>query len=53
MRVTGFWSAAGLVIGAFIIGDLLVHPKGTQAAGQTVSSLWKTTAQGASGQRIG
>lgn len=52
MRVTGIWSAVALALGGFIIADVLANPKGTQAAGQTISGLWKTTAQGVSGQKI-
>lgn len=53
MRVTGIWSAVGAAVGGFIIADILTHPAGTRAAGGTISSLWKTSAQGLSGQKIG
>lgn len=53
MRVTGFWSATGLAIGGFIIADVLLHPKGTRAAGGVVTGLWKTSAQGLTGSKIG
>jgi hypothetical protein len=52
MRVTGIWGAIGLAIGGFMLADILTHPAGTKAAGTSISSLWKTTAQGASGQKI-
>ena len=32
MRVSGFWSAVGLVIGGLIVADLVLHPTGTKAA---------------------
>lgn len=53
MRVTGFWSAIGAVIGGFALADILTHPNGTKAAGGVVTGLWKTTAQGTTGQKIG
>lgn len=52
MRVTGFWSAIGAAVGGFMLADVLTHPAGTQAAGSTISGLWKTSAQGISGQKI-
>lgn len=51
-RVTGFWTAIGAAIGGFIIADVLANPDGTKAAGSTITGLWKTTAQGVSGQKI-
>jgi hypothetical protein len=42
-RVTGFWTAVGAVIAGLIIADLLTHPKGTQAAGNVVTTLSKNT----------
>ena len=53
MRVTGFWGAVGAAIAGFMLADLLVHPTGTRAAGGVITSLWKTSAQGLSGQKIG
>ena len=52
MRVTGIWSAVGAAFAGFIVADVLTHPAGTRAAGSTISSLWKTSAQGLSGQKI-
>ena len=52
MRVTGFWGAVGAAIGGFMLADVLTHPAGTKAAGSTISGLWKTSAQGISGQKI-
>lgn len=49
MKIVGVIVAA---ITAFTIADVLTHPSGTQAAGSAISTLWKTTAQGASGQTI-
>jgi len=49
MRIGGIIIAA---ISAFALADVLTHPAGTQAAGSAISGLWKTTAQGASGQSI-
>jgi len=46
----------GAAIMAAIIGfaaaDVLAHPAGTKAAGSAIGGLWKTTAQGVSGQKI-
>lgn len=39
-------------IAGFALADVLGHPTGTAAAGKVVSGLWKTTAQGVSGQKI-
>lgn len=43
-RITGIWGLAALAIGGFMLADVLAHPKGTNAAGGTVTNLWKTTA---------
>lgn len=53
MRVTGFWGAVGAAIAGFMLADVLAHPAGTKAAGGTITSLWKTSAQGLAGQKIG
>jgi len=52
MRITGFWLAVGAALGGFIVADVLAHPGGTKAAGGVITSLWKTSAQGVSGQKI-
>jgi len=39
-------------IGGFMIADVLANPTGTKAAGGVITSLWNTTAQGVSGQKI-
>lgn len=52
MRVTGFWSAVGAALAGFMLADILTHPNGTKAAGHVISGLWKTTAQGTTGQAI-
>ena len=39
MRVSGFWSAVGLVIGGLIIADLELHPTGTSAAFRGLQGL--------------
>jgi len=44
MRVSGFWSLAGLVIMGGIIYDLVTHPSGTSSAFKGVTGL--TTATG-------
>jgi hypothetical protein len=49
VKIFGVMIAA---ISAFVAADILTHPAGTQAAGSAISTLWKTTAQGASGQTI-
>ena len=43
MRVSGFWSAVGLVIVGLIVGDLIIHPQGTAAAGTVVTNVEKNT----------
>lgn len=49
MKIVGVLIAA---ITGFEIADVLAHPAGTSAAGSVISGLWKTTAQGVSGQNI-
>jgi hypothetical protein len=39
-------------IGGFMLADVLANPNGTKAAGGVITSLWNTTAQGVSGQKI-
>lgn len=43
-RATGVFGLAALAIGGFMLADVLGHPKGTSAAGGTITNLWKTTA---------
>lgn len=43
LRVTGFWAAIGAGIFGLIIADIWTHPKGTQAAGNTVVALEKNS----------
>lgn len=43
---------AGAAIGGFMLADVLANPAGTKAAGGVLTSLWRTTAQGVSGQKI-
>jgi hypothetical protein len=52
MRVTGFWTAVGAAIGGFMLADVLTHPAGTRAAGGVITSLWKTSAKGLTGQKV-
>lgn len=49
MKIAGVVMAA---ITGFIFADVLTHPAGTSAAGSVLTGLWKTTAQGVSGQSI-
>ncbi len=49
-RVTGFWALAGLVVGGWMLADLLGHPKGTAAAGNIVVSLAKNTGRQVAGR---
>ncbi len=39
MRVSGFWSAVGLIIAGLIIGDLVLHPTGTATAFNGITKL--------------
>jgi hypothetical protein len=50
VRVTGFWTAVGAIIGGVILADVLTHPSGTKAAGGTISGLWKTSVSGLLGK---
>jgi hypothetical protein len=34
-----FWSLAALVVGGLIVGDILLHPQGTQAAANGLASI--------------
>lgn len=43
MRVSGFWSAVGLVITGLIVADLVTHPTGTNTAFSGITSLSKNT----------
>lgn len=43
MRVTGFWSLAGFVVFGIIVADLLIHPAGTNAVGNTLINAEKNT----------
>jgi hypothetical protein len=43
MRVSGFWSAIGLVITGLIVADLITHPTGTQAGFNGITGLSKNT----------
>lgn len=43
MRVTGFWSFAGLVGIGWIIADLVTHPSGTEAGFNGITTLEKNT----------
>lgn len=52
MRGTAIGFVAALIVGGWMLGDLLAHPAGTQAAGNVVTTLWKTSAQGVAGQKI-
>jgi hypothetical protein len=39
MKVSGFWSLAGLVVIGWILVDVLSNPKGTEAAFSGVTGL--------------
>ena len=39
-------------LAGFMLADVLANPNGTKAAGGVITSLWNTTAQGVSGQKI-
>lgn len=43
MRVTGFWSLTGLVVFGLILADIWIHPKGTNAVGNTLITAEKNT----------
>jgi len=50
MRVTGFWSLAGLVIAGVMLADLLIHPAGTNALGSQIVNNEKVTYNALLGQ---
>jgi hypothetical protein len=39
MKVSGFWSLAGLVVTGLIVADLILHPTGTAAAGKAITGV--------------
>ena len=43
MKVSGFWSLAGLVVLGWIFVDVLSNPAGTKAAFSGVTNLTQTT----------
>jgi hypothetical protein len=43
MKVSGFWSLAGLVVIGWILVDVLANPTGTKAAFNGITSLTSTT----------
>jgi hypothetical protein len=43
MKVSGFWSLAGLVVIGWILVDVLANPTGTKAAFSGITSLTSTT----------
>jgi len=43
MRVSGIWSLAGLVVGGWILADILLHPTGTKAAFSGITGLTSVT----------
>lgn len=50
MRVTGFWSLAGLVVAGVMLADLLIHPAGTNALGQATVNNQKVAYNALLGQ---
>lgn len=42
-RVTGFWALAGLAVMGLIVADIWLHPKGTNAVGNTLIAAEKNT----------
>ena len=43
MRVSGFWSAVGLIVTGLIVADLVLHPPGTKVAFKGITGLEKNT----------
>ena len=43
MRVSGFWSLAGLVVTGLIVADLVLHPSGTAAGFKGITTLTTNT----------
>jgi ABC-type transport system involved in cytochrome bd biosynthesis fused ATPase/permease subunit len=52
MRGTGLAAIAMLIVSGWMLADVIGHPAGTKAAGGVITSLWKTSAQGVTGQSI-
>jgi len=43
MRVSGFWSFAGLIVVGLIVADLVLHPSGTSTAFAGITGVAKNT----------
>jgi hypothetical protein len=39
VKVTGIWSLAGAVVVALVVADLVIHPAGTAAATNGITSI--------------
>jgi hypothetical protein len=52
MKVSGFWSLAGLVVIGWILVDVLANPTGTAAAFNGVTSLTSTTGNLVTGKSV-
>lgn len=46
MDVKGLWGAVGLALAGFMFAAAVTHPSGVQALGQSIDSVWRTTASG-------
>lgn len=52
MRGTGLFAIGALIVSGWMLADVIGHPAGTKAAGGVITSLWKTSAQGVTGQKV-
>ena len=52
MKVSGFWSLAGLVVIGWILVDVLANPKGTSAAFSGITNLTSTTGNLVTGKSV-
>jgi hypothetical protein len=50
MKVSGFWSLAGLIVVGWILVDVLTHPSGTKTAFSGVTSLTSTVGNQVTGK---
>lgn len=52
MRGTGLAAVGLLIVSGWMLADVIGHPAGTKAAGNVITTLWKTSGQGVTGQQI-
>lgn len=43
MNGSAFFSLAALIVTGIVIADIIANPTGTQAAGNAIGGIWKTS----------